>query len=301
MGITKKSIQMTITIGKYEIASDALIGQGGQGAVLKGKNIDSKEDVAIKVINVANANTRLSFEAEYRAAEKFSTRISDVCKIKDFVIEEDYAYLVMQRYDCDLFSFAFEMRETPLPEDELKKLFTKICRGVKGLHKNSVAHLDLKPENILLDLNTMEPYICDFGSAFTSSKKCTSKRKRAEIKEVPALGRRGTRKFSSPEMSSSPMLYDPFRADIYSLGVVLFMLFTGFFPTQITDADGNETTDFSFAEEKMSDSAYKLLESIVNPSPTKRFNIDDILSHEWITGRQTLKVRAKRNFRKLSF
>merc|ERR1712137_774735 len=196
-------------------------GAGGQGTVLKGVHKSTGDKVAIKTINLVSTGSRLAFEAEYQAMSKLSSNFSNVCKIEEAIIDEDRGYIVMKRYDCDLFAYAFEMRENPLPEQEVKIIFTKICRGVRNLHRNRIAHLDLKPENILLDLDTLEPYICDFGSAFTSSKKCTSKRKRAEIKEVPALGRRGTRKFSSPEMSSSPMLYDPFRADIYSLGVVL--------------------------------------------------------------------------------
>merc|ERR1712137_870991 len=80
---------------------------------------------------------------------------------------------------------------------------------------------------------------------------------------------------------------------------ILFMLFTGFFPSKTEDADGNETTDFSAAKEKMSATAYKLLQSIVNPSPTERYSIDDILSHEWIAGKK--ENRARKMFRKLSY
>ena len=284
--------------GRYELKS-GLIGQGGQGSVLNGLDTQTNEQVAVKVIPITDPMARLSFQSEHRAASKLSSGVKNVCRVKDFVVEDGFGFLIMKRYDCDLFSFAFEMRESILQEEKIKVLFTKICKALKGLHKKGIAHLDLKPENILLDLRTMEPYICDFGSAFTSSvRRSCNRRRRSSDQAVPALGIQGTRKFSPPEMNDSPLFYDPFKADVYSLGVVLFALFTRLFPLQITDMEGRTSTDFSCAQKTMSPKIYSLLQSMVNPSPTERYSIDDVLSHEWITSNTSRRLKVLRKTRR---
>jgi len=278
MGMTGQ----TLEIGNYLVFAER-IGAGGQGTVLKGVHKSTGDKVAIKTINLVSTGSRLAFEAEYQAMSKLSSNFSNVCKIEEAIIDEDRGYIVMKRYDCDLFAYAFEMRENPLPEQEVKIIFTKICRGVRNLHRNRIAHLDLKPENILLDLDTLEPYICDFGSAFTSSSTKTCRRKtRATLSEVPALGYRGTRKFSSPEIQLFPNQYDPYRADIFSLGIILHILITGYYPKSETDDDGNVVRDWTYAKEAMSPSCYDLLTSLTHYSPTERLYIDEVLDHPWI-------------------
>lgn len=266
---------------KYEIDYSSGI-DGGQGSVLLGVHKITKQKVAIKRINLTSYHSRLAFESEYRAMTKLSSKIPNVCKIEDVFQDETYGYLVMKRYKCDLFQYAFELEKSLLPEDEVKLLFSKICRGVKALHKARIAHLDLKPENILLDDN-YEPFICDFGSAFTcSSMKSNRRKSRACIQEIPALGYRGTRKFSSPEVSATPNIYDPYRADIYSLGVILHVLMTGYYPKVIFDELGNEKRDFTISKNLVSEKCYDLITALTNPDPEERISIDKIFDHPWI-------------------
>ena len=275
-------MEKSIQLGAYNVFADT-IGSGGQGTVLKGEHRETGKKVAIKSIDMASTSSRLSFEAEYHATTKLSSSIDHVCKIEDVITENGYGYLVMKHYDCDLFAYAFEMRENLIPEAEVKIIFTKICKGVRNLHKAKVAHLDLKPENILLDLETLEPYICDFGSAFTSSSTKSSRRKtRAEIHSIPALGNRGTRKFSSPEKFLSPNEYDPFRADIFSLGVILHILLTGYYPKTSVGTGGEDIYDYSYGKSVMSAESYDLLISLTKPSPISRMCIDNVLNHPWI-------------------
>jgi serine/threonine protein kinase len=280
---------MATSIGPYEIVEK--IGDGGQGSVMKAFHNKTGERFAIKSINLTGPSSRLAFEAEFQAMSKLSSKISNVCTIEDVFQDKHNGYLVMKHYDCDLFAYAFEMRDNPLPENEVKILFLKICKGVRNLHRARIAHLDLKPENILLDLETMEPYICDFGSAFTSAcPKSNRKRSRACIQEIPALGYRGTRKFSCPEMNISPNVYDPFRADIFSLGVILHILTTGYYPKMKTLPDGSEVRDFTWAKSVLSASCYDLLTCLTNPSPTERMYIDKIFDHPWIKPRRRRSI-----------
>lgn len=267
---------------RYELLDQ--IANGGQGSILNAIDKRTNQPVAIKRINILGTHSRLAFEAEFRAMTKLSLKIPNVCKIEDVFQDDSHGYLVMKRYDCDLYEYAFE-RQNPLSEENIRVLFIKICRGLKHLHRARIAHLDLKPENILLDLQTFEPYICDFGSAFTSScHKSNRRRTRACIQEIPALGYRGTRKFSSPEISLNPNIYDPFRADIYSLGVILHVLTTGRYPKLILNDNGEDIVDFTWAKDNTSDKCFDLLIALTNPSPTERMSIDKVLEHPWIKG-----------------
>ena len=98
-----------------------------------------------------------------------------------------------------------------------KLLFKKILEAVKFLHSKYICHLDLKPENILLDKN-FEPIIIDFGSIgkYSETEKI--------IKDIKK--REKTKQYAAPEMNYNE-IDDGEKADIYSLGAILFKLFTG--------------------------------------------------------------------------
>ena len=258
-------------IEDFSVQSNCL-GSGGYGNVFKGKNLKTGEKVAIKMIDISCTKNRNSYEAEKQVFHVKPKNLQNVVDIYGVFQQNDYGFIVMKKYDCDLFSISFEENnEELLPEIIVKTIFRKICIGLKNLHHQGIAHLDIKPENILIDRTTMEPYICDFGNSFTSS---TPKREEPKAKVVPALGYRGTRRYSSPEMDTSPFAYDPFSADVYSLGVVLHILLVGAYPKIIagslivpTDISGN-CTDF--------------LKSLLNDNPFKRCRIDDVLQHPYL-------------------
>ena len=111
----------------------------------------------------------------------------------------------------------------------------------------------------------MEPYICDFGNAFTS----LSKKNKSKSKLIPALGYRGTRRYSSPEMDLSPFYYDPFSADIYSLGITLYILLVGSYPIMNKD----NSLNLNEFPEHYSNDCIDLLTSLLNKDPCKRYSI----------------------------
>ena len=267
-----------MNIGDYTIQIKGSLGTGGQGSVFKGRNNKTGEKVAIKVIDLSTTENRKAFESEFQALSVKSKYIKNVVEILGTFQNEKSGFVVMKRYDCDLFTVAFEERDNALlPELVVKELFRKICNGVKYLHREGVAHLDIKPENILIDRNTMEPYICDFGNAFTSC--CKKKKDRSNSISVPALGYRGTRRYSSPEMDFSPFFYDPFKADIYSLGITLYNLLVGSYPTE--NIDGSINLD-GFAASHSND-CVNLLQRLLNSDPNERISVEEILKHPYLT------------------
>lgn len=90
--------------------------------------------------------------------------------------------------------------------------------GVAYLHQQGIAHRDLKPQNIMVDKEN-EVHVMDFNVAF---------QKRDKAKPFSLMTKTGTVAFSAPEIFSQP-IYDE-RVDVWSAGVVLYMMMTGHQP-----------------------------------------------------------------------
>ena len=182
----------------------------------------------------------------------------------------------MEKYKEDLFTRAFS-KDKPLSPKNCRKLFKRICRGVRDLHRSGVAHLDIKPENILID-EKGKPFLCDFGSSFVFKKqingKIISRKARSTVKE--ALKARGTKIYAAPEVYQSAE-YNPFSADVYSLGVLLFVLVSALFPS--SNPDGS--IDLTPLKKQMNHRGYSLLASLVDLKPENRPTIESVLACKW--------------------
>ena len=123
---------------------------------------------------------------------------------------ENKQYLILEYASKgELFNYVYCYKQG-FKEKYSKVIFAKILRGVLSCHKAGICHRDLKMQNILLDEN-FNPKICDFGFATFNTGKLTE----------PL----GTRNYAAPEIFLGRP-YDGFKADIFSLGVVLLTLVT---------------------------------------------------------------------------
>ena len=187
-------------------------------------------------------------------------------------------YLVLEYAPkCELFSYIY-CTHRGFQETYSKVLFAKILKGVQACHNAGICHRDLKMQNILVDEN-YNPKICDFGfAAFNTGK---------------LIEPLGTLNYAAPEILLHKP-YDGFKADIFSLGVVLLTLATckiGF--GQATKSDpyyrlimtkhygqywnlvGNEIKG-------VSDDFKKLYNKMVSFKPQERPSIEDILQDDWM-------------------
>lgn len=108
------------------------------------------------------------------------------------------------------------------------ELFIRVCEGVQHAHQKAIIHRDLKPSNILVEEvdEKPTPRIIDFGIA-----KAISSQSGSEETMVTRAGALvGTPGFMSPEQADSSVLDVDTRTDVYSLGVVLYVLLTGTLP-----------------------------------------------------------------------
>jgi serine/threonine protein kinase len=172
---------------------------------------------------------------------------------------------------------------TRIPEKIAAKLFMKIVKAVKYLHENNIAHCDLKPENILLDKN-FNPKINDFGF----SQKFDGKNGNFLLRK-----RSRTPRYSSPDVRLALTKgYNGIKNDIFSLGVLLFVITIGKFPFDSTTYSDdkykfiikgryNKFWEF-FKDINISDEFKDLINNLLNLTPNKRLSIDEILKHPWL-------------------
>merc|ERR1719191_1888950 len=161
-----------------------------------------------------------------------------------------------------------------LPEDEARYVFLQIVEGLKYIHSKNIIHRDLKPENILIDQKhsrqgLLEIKLSDFGHS-----------KLVRDGYSTALTRVGTPQYWAPEVSEADMLgpegYDE-RVDLWSLGVVLYVMLVGTYPFDGVSAPiehQRRAANFQFEGNAQ---AENLLRSLICVDPKKRLSLDKCL------------------------
>ncbi|HEY6343515.1 MAG TPA: serine/threonine-protein kinase [Bryobacteraceae bacterium] len=199
----------TVLAGRYRVLG--LIGHGGMGEVYRAYDLILNQAVALKFLGRANMDKAAlaRFRNEVRIARQVSH--PNVCRVYDIGFIESFHFLSMEYLDGeDLASLI--RRIGRLPQDKAIEFARKICAGLAAAHERGVLHRDLKPANIMID-GRGQVRITDFGLA-------------ALAQEV-ALGdiRSGTPAYMSPEQKAGKEVTT--RSDLYSLGLVLYEMFTG--------------------------------------------------------------------------
>jgi len=224
---TATSIQgEPILDGRYQL--EKRLGQGGMGVVYKARHIFLKTAHAIKIIlpdlvgNDPNLVTRFRQEALAAAA----IRHQNIIAVTDFgVVRGTMPFLVMEfvqgRSLQDI--MAEEGAMSPLRAFELMQ---PICSGIAAAHRQGIVHRDLKPLNVMIcdDLPTSEAVkILDFGLA-----KIKSGELLGSFIAAQTTGLMGSPFYMAPEQWSDEP--PDARADVYSLGVMLFQMLCGEVP-----------------------------------------------------------------------
>src|SRR5207248_8127577 len=104
------------------------------------------------------------------------------------------------------------------------ELFVPVCQAVQHAHQKGIIHRDLKPSNVLIALYDGKPIpkVIDFGVAKATAQKLTERTLFTEVGQIV-----GTLEYMAPEQAELNNLDIDTRADIYSLGVVLYELLAG--------------------------------------------------------------------------
>jgi predicted Ser/Thr protein kinase len=190
----------------------ALLGKGGMGEVYRADDLTLGQPVALKFLPDEAARDQALLE-RFKNEVRIARRVShpNVCRVYDVGDVEGHTFFTMEYVDGeDLASLL--RRIGRLPEDKALDIARQLCAGLAAAHTKGVLHRDLKPANIMLD-GRGQVVITDFGLAGVADQITGN-----EI-------RSGTPAYMAPEQLAGKEVST--RSDIYSLGLVLYEVFTG--------------------------------------------------------------------------
>lgn len=202
-------------IGQYRILSP--LGGGGMATVYRAHQRSMERDVAIKIIKPELANLK-DFTARFGREAKMLASLSHahILKIFDYGQHQDMWYLVMELLSGG--SLADHITKGPLSLAFTLRLFDQIASALDYAHRRGIVHRDLKPQNVLLD-DAANALLTDFGLAKLVNSTSGLTMTGSAV---------GTPAYMAPEQWSSGAI--DLRADVYSLGIMLFEMLTGELP-----------------------------------------------------------------------
>jgi serine/threonine-protein kinase len=187
------------------------------GVVYKANDRALNETVAIKVLRSdigRSPDVGERFRAEIRLARKVGHR--NVCRIYEYGEDAGVSYIAMELVEgIDLRRV---LQKGPLPAEQALEVAIQVGKGLHAIHELGIIHRDLKTSNIMIDGRGVVR-LMDFGIA----------KRMDATKGVTATGHIvGTPEYMSPEQARGHRVDE--RSDVYSLGIVVFEIFTGQVP-----------------------------------------------------------------------
>lgn len=283
-------------VGAYKLGET--LGKGGYSWVKLGKDKKTGDEVALKFMKRAEA----AWEQEQ--ANQVRTEIKSMIKIKSPHVMKLYAYNLNAKYpqttgeilNCillvlelcpggELFDILYYCQQ--LDEVTSRTYFKQLVKGLEDCHNSGVVHRDIKPQNLLLDRD-FQLKITDFGL----SKLTKDPSDKKELMKTTYVGTRG---FQAPEL----LLKQQYTraCDVFSAGVVLFILLTGYPPFNHAKKEdqwyaplcekGKANTKKFWRQHKgcgVPKDCQSLLESMLAFNPSKRCTLEEIKEHPWFNG-----------------
>ena len=208
-------------LGPYEIVGK--VGEGGMGEVYRARDTRLDRDVAVKVLPhsvAADPDRRARFEREAKAVAALSH--SNILAIHDVGESEGIAYAVTELLDGE--TLRDRLKAGALPVRKAVDVAMQIARGLAAAHDRGLIHRDLKPENVFL-LKDGQVKILDFGLARHASTGAGSGATETVAAITDPGTVMGTVGYMAPEQVRGRAV--DARADIFSLGAVLYEMLTG--------------------------------------------------------------------------
>lgn len=246
------------------------LGEGTFGVVRIATHILTGERVAVKILDRARIREQADktrIEREIEILKKLHH--SNIIHLYS-VINTNYTLYLVQEYASGKELYEYILSKQKLSDNEACKYFQQIISGVEYIHKLQIAHRDLKPENMLLT-SSKDIKIVDFGLSNTYKKggwlstAC------------------GSPCYAAPEMLSGKK-YRGITVDIWSCGVILFVMLSGCLPFEDNNNEslykkiiGGKYTIPNFVSKGGKD----LLKKILETNPRKRITIPEIKKHPW--------------------
>src|SRR5436190_22804607 len=199
-----------------------MIGIGGMGVVYKARQPNLDRIVALKILS-PDMGADSAFSKRFAQEARSLARLNhpNIVSVYDFGLAGPYYYFVMEYVDGTNLRDITQTRQ--LGPNEALTIIPKICDALQYAHDEGVVHRVIKPENILVDKKGRVK-IADFGIG-----KIVGQQSAATTRLTGPQSVMGTPHYMAPEQFERPLEVDH-RADIYSLGVVLYEMLTGDLP-----------------------------------------------------------------------
>jgi len=269
LGLRNKRTKEEQHVGGYRLGP--ILGRGAFANVRFGTHSATSQKVAVKI--VAEGRMR---EEDLRNEIKnhCSLEHKHIVKVHDVIRRGRTTHMVMEYAPSrlnDVFKGGSDDRG--LPEQQAKRILGQVLEAVDFCHKNGIVHRDIKPDNILLD-EQGDVKLADFGlsTKFTAGEK---------------LNRAcGSPSYIAPEiLDHNNREYDGAKADVWSIGVVLYILLSGQKPFHgATVHDTLLLVKSSKYEMPAAASvqAQNLLARLMHPDPAQRCSPQEALQHPWM-------------------
>ena len=281
---------------KYSLIKQ--IGYGSSCSVYKGyPSEDPSKFVAIKIYKekcktfynkeisihetLKNTNLFISLE-KYGMGYIYYKEENPLFINENNIYQMEKVYYIIEEIaeNGELFDYIYVLK-TGFNDKICAKIFLNIVKSLQLLHKKRIIHCDIKPENVLIG-NDFNIRLIDFGySEYVS--------KNNNIIHSTS----GSDTYCSPEIRRSYMEgYDGIKSDIFSLGVLLFVIRVGKFPFKYSIYNDKryrlimeknyESYWNGFKKENLSEEFKDLINHLICYDPDDRFSLDEVLRHPWI-------------------
>ncbi|KAI7820967.1 kinase-like domain-containing protein [Gamsiella multidivaricata] len=247
------------------------IGQGNFGKVLLAENDITGEHVAVKILEKAQFKSEQQRLHATREARLMATlRHPNIVDVKT-VMEDDYRILIVMENLTGGELFDYISNKGSLDEEEARRIFQQIVLAIHYCHENKVVHRDLKPENILLD-SERNVRVADFGFGNNWHK------------DRHLTTYCGSPFYAAPEMVSGTPYIGP-ETDVWSLGVILYVLVCGRLPFDASDLPALfaqiKRGNYQKPREGSID-VCSLIHRMLTVDPKRRATLADVLRSRWM-------------------
>lgn len=276
--------------------------RGSSGVVHLAVDSKTLKRVAVKVLPHDKVDVSTAREV---TAQRQCLMHPHIIQLREAVVTDDLGLAIIMEYapGGDLREFVEQWKgptSTPtsgLPETQARWFFQQLALAVEYCHDLGIAHRDIKLENAVLSCRSSRAILklCDFGYC----------RYNLPFPRDPVLCHCavGTPEYMAPELlSSSAAGYDGKTADIWSMGVLLYVMLAGAFPFWRTDdelvvVDGSDSVSRLHCMMKrileadyemppyLSPSCMSLLAGMLTVDPSQRMTMSDVVSHPWFQQR----------------
>jgi len=275
--LNDEAIEESYDLGEF-------LGKGTFATVKKGTNKSTGKKVAVKIIDKNNIDVKIeSLKTEVKIL--MNVKHDNIVNLLDVFEDNDHVYLIMElMMGGELFDRICNDFPNGYSEMHASLLIKQMIEAVQYFHGKGIIHRDLKPENLLFEGpdDGSRIKIADFGLAKIWS---------GDTLVKTACG---SPNYVAPEVLLNDMRGYTFAVDMWSLGVILYVLLCGFCPffDENTPALFRAITqgNYSFPSpywDDISDSAKDLIKRLLVVNPQKRLKPEEALLHPWIKEKQS--------------